>query len=223
MGYSSVQWVDSGVSEVGAIGLSFTSTPAQGDLLLCLVYDTTSSTQPTVSDTLNGNWTFLKSESRSSTETIYLFGIIAAASQPILFTATQSGDTLWTSGFEFSGNAPSIGSIVDNTQIAGTTGSPATNSSVTPPSVTSVNPGDLIFSVIAASGTSGSSSPTWTQNFSLLSTNPGGATNLLWAGYLVPGAAGTYSPYTSWPTTRSWVQITAAFLPATNGFFPFVI
>jgi hypothetical protein len=204
------------------VTLSFTNTPAAGNLMLCSVVNQSNTTVPTVSDT-NGNWTLLNSVAHSTTAVLCLFGKIAVTAQPRAITVTQSTSNIFLSLYEFSGNIASIASVLDRAATANTA-TAGTSTSGSQPSLTTTNPNDLLFtqmgwpSIITApvAVTSGGAAMVAGQSASTGSIKLSDA-------YAVETTTGTFNPYWTWTGSHSWSQLTTALLPApTSGFFNFM-
>jgi hypothetical protein len=187
------------------VSTSFTNTPAQNNLLLCTVINQTSTGAPVVSDTLNGNWTLLNSVTQGTSRGIFLFGMIAGASQPKPVSATLANQTIGMTIEEWSGNWRSLTGLVD-TDSSNSTASSVTSLAPAPSTITTGGNGpDLVHTAIGFSTAPG----TVTQpSFFTLGQTIG--SSFLVTAYFANAATGTAitSSYTwSWVTARPPVAL----------------
>jgi hypothetical protein len=216
MSYSLVQSTNQAVG-TSPVSVTFTDIPNQGNLILASIGERGSTAALSSVQDGNGNsLTLLNSKVGGGNYYIYLYGMIAFASQSKTMTVTASGVALSINIYELSGNASSIGGIIDNSQAMGTNGSTATTStSGSQPSVTTTNPDDLLFTQVLAG--SNVSSTAWTTGggapIGMLQVNTSGAIRMF-DGYAFETTAGSFNPYGSWTPPETWVQLTTVLLPS---------
>lgn len=199
--------------------VAYSSTPAQGNLLIATILNQSNATTPTVSDS-NGNWTLMDGITANNLG-VYIFAQIASASQPTSITADIGTGTLKMSLYEANGNLQILGSVrdVSGTGSSGTTD--VTSTTTIAPSLVTTDAGDLIMTAVGLAGTTGGSE-SFNSSFTLQQLNTGGAPRLV-DGSRIPGATGTYTPIGSWTTARRARQVTVAFKPAPPSTFKPII
>ncbi|HEV2403225.1 MAG TPA: hypothetical protein VGS08_03410 [Candidatus Saccharimonadales bacterium] len=217
MAYSLIQSTNNatGASPVTA---TYTSTPTQGNLILASVWNNTNSSALTsMQDGNSNNLTLLNSEARSTNQILFLYGMIATASQSKTITATLSGATIYMQIYEFSGNATTIANIIDNTVGHAENNGTVTTNNGSQPSVTTSNDNDLLFVQIGLGNTVTIGANPWTTSggatVNLLQSNASGAIHVF-DGYAIETTIGVMNPYATWTTGRAWAQLTTALLPA---------
>ena len=131
------------------------------------------------------------------------------------YTATSSGDTLEILAIDCTGGLAQPSGMVDSNQSTGiSSGSTGVTSSGGQPSVTNVNAGDLLVTVICLSGTGGTVATLTATGATLLKEVPASTSWCMAVAYSVLSSVAAQTPYFTWATSRNWVQMDSLLLPA---------
>lgn len=210
------------VQGVGTTAVAATASlvaPQSGATLLAWVGNTTSTTRPVVSDTVNGTWTCLTENNVTATlQGIWLFAVINTAATNSTVSSTLAGAKTYLSVAEWRGGPATLGSVNVNTaggildvNASSTANNTAAVSQNAAPSVTTVTSTDLVVAGIFLNNTAGGNTVP-TNSFTLGQQNPNSTAWFMADAFRLPGATGTFNPSFTWVSSRKFQATTVALL-----------
>jgi hypothetical protein len=205
-----VQKATGGAYATSAQSATFTgATPVQGNAIVAWVQNVTNGTALTSVKDGNGNsFQLIISQPRTTGSMLYLYLLVAGASQSKTATATLSGASLAIDIFEYS-NIPNASTYSDMFEAMSSLSSTATTSSSAIPAISTYNPGDMFMGGVGATSTMGTiTQPTfWTVGYNTPST-----LSTFGNAYVQSNAQG-YSMNFSWTTSKAFEAIQAVLSP----------